>query len=158
MSLIRVAIDRLLKTDPAAWLGHKLTETLDPIPETVGEAMDMVKAKAKMAIDSATEQLQAKLATLQKENTEWQEQIAHHCIEIAELNEQLTAEKEKNRWIPVGERLPVKPKETEQIECVDKHKRVWARSLFPNLFDKVDLVKDGVTHWRPITLPEGATE
>lgn len=33
-------------------------------------------------------QLQAELATANKENTEWQEQIAGHCIEIAELRSQ----------------------------------------------------------------------
>ena len=59
MSLIKMAIGRLLETDPAEWLGYQLTEPQDPMPETVGEAMDMVKAKAKMAIDSATRQSHA---------------------------------------------------------------------------------------------------
>ncbi len=62
MGLLKVAIDRLLTTDPAGWLGHKLTEPQDPMPETIGEAMDMIRTNAKMAIDSATEQLQAELA------------------------------------------------------------------------------------------------
>ena len=56
MGLIDIAIDRLLETDPAAWLGYKLTEPQDL--RTVGEAMDMIKTKAKMAIDSATRQTQ----------------------------------------------------------------------------------------------------
>ena len=47
-----------LKTDPAGWLGYQLTEPQDPMPETIGKAMDMIKIKAKMAIDSATKQLQ----------------------------------------------------------------------------------------------------
>lgn len=96
-------------------------------------------------------------------NAELQKQVVHPagCIDcgktvtIDSLKEQLTAEQEKNRWIPVGGRLPEKPKKTEQIECIDKHERAWVISLFPSLFHKVDLVKDGVTHWRYVHIPEG---
>ncbi len=129
MGLLKVAIDRLLTTDPAGWLGHKLTEPQDPMPETIGEAMDMVRTNAKMAIDSATEQLQAKLAThrwipveerLPKpdENTHPQQSVKVKLAKIIEVD----------AW----------------YEDCDKH---WHDARTG------EVIKG--THWRPTTVPEG---
>jgi len=49
------------------------------------------------SLEGRRDELRERLAASQKENTEWQEQIADHCIEIAELKSQLATEQEKNR-------------------------------------------------------------
>ena len=54
--LMNVAVDLMLDKDPAEWLAYQMTLEQDPLPETVGEAMEMVKKKARQAIESATKQ------------------------------------------------------------------------------------------------------
>ena len=122
MGLLKVAIDRLLTTDPAGWLGHKLTEPQDPMPETIGEAMDMVRTNAKMAIDSATEQLQAEL--------------------------------DKHRWIPVAERLPEKHDMYDVSDGRRKWEHLWIK-MFKGWRKDGMLHYESITHWKPIILPEG---
>lgn len=53
--LMNVAIDGLLKRDPIEWLLWQLTLTQKPMPKTVKEAQDMVRAKVKTAMDAYVE-------------------------------------------------------------------------------------------------------
>ena len=77
--------------------------------------------------------------------------VTETCMaEIDNLQEQLANEKEKNRWIPVGERLPEGP-------------GVWLvlHNGTPESYRQNDNsvlwrgFAETYTHWRPITLPKG---
>ncbi len=136
MGLLKVAIDRLLTTDPAGWLGHKLTEPQDPMPETIGEAMDMVRTNAKMAIDSATEQLQAKLAK-------------HRWIPVEERLPKLVDGGCQSEWV-------------DATNGIKKHEGYYydytGRQPMSGAATGKGWCCHGigkVTHWKPIILPEG---
>ena len=74
--------------------------------------------------------------------------------------EQLQAELDKHRWIPVRERLP---EEHEDIVVCYKHH--FNQQSFPNMPDALRIIdtsyykdrfelEEEVTHWKPIILPE----
>ena len=101
--------------------------------------------------------LTAQLTSAKAENTEWQEQIAGHCIEIAELKEQLSALQADTRWIPVGEGLPEK---SMNVLVLSKNGHIYVAcfnpsgNTFKSLYRNTKYYK--TTHWRPIDLPKGA--
>ncbi len=78
------------------------------------------------------------------------ENIALRGAESAALQE-LAAEKEKNRWIPVGEGPPEKVDWKRVVEAVEDCAKVPVFVTMEQIF--MDEGSD-FTHWRPIILPK----
>ena len=79
-----------------------------------------------------------------------------------QLQSQLAAEQEKNRWIPVAERLPeeegyyLTKYKGDKRQCLDE--KTWIRAypfygMFKDNWIYKKPTKYSVTHWRPIDLP-----
>lgn len=86
---------------------------------------------------------------------------------VEELQAQLTAEKEKNRWIPVGKRLPKKTGEYFVLPRIKHCPSLWFQDGGWFWYDHTDdCISDTIrhrpipviTHWRLITLPEKEKE
>ncbi len=84
---------------------------------------------------------------------------------IGEKLEQLQAELDKHRWIPVSERLPKKsktghPQQTEYVYLYTGKKSMI--EAFYDYYYKEWYNSDGTsvqgTHWKPIILPKGEQE
>ena len=77
--------------------------------------------------------------------------------ENKELKEQLTAEQEKNRWIPVGQEPPSAV--NGWINLLD-YKEWDIITLYWRGTDEDSDVffNNGYTHWRPITLPQALSQ
>lgn len=73
MGLIEMEIEKLLETNPAEWLAYKMV--LPQMPETGGDAMEIVKKYTGMAIESATKSLKAENKRLKAKNKELQQGI-----------------------------------------------------------------------------------
>ncbi len=85
--------------------------------------------KTRAQLKNTNNRIESQLAALQKENTEWQEQIAGHCIEIAELNEQLAAEKEKNKRLREFARPVIRQYCWNMLELDGGDIQEWAEKL-----------------------------
>ena len=96
MGLIEMEIEKLLETNPTEWLAYKMV--LPNIPETGGDAMDIVKKYTGMAIESATKSLETEL----KKKDELL--FAYESVK-APVNP-LLAENKRLREMVVEERLP----------------------------------------------------
>ncbi len=74
------------------------------------------------------------------------------------LARRLDAEQEKNRWIPVGERLPeekVPNGLSRRVWCYNsKLQETWEGRYIPKI-NKWTRTFPYPTHWRPIDPPEG---
>jgi len=80
-----------------------------------------------------------------------------------DLVAKLAAEQEKNRWIPVAERLPeedgyyLTKYKGDKRQCLDE--KTWIRAypfygMFKDNWIYKKPTKYSVTHWRPIDLPD----
>ncbi len=108
----------------------------------------------------AVEQLKSQLAA---------EKDAYHrtCERELDYATQLAKAKEKNRWIPVGERLPENPEhgfiEIEMLQdgitphggYLEGFYKNGASAGRPCFRDSNGCTVNNVTHWRPTTLPKG---
>ena len=64
--LQNAAVNLMLNNDPAEWLAYQMTLEQDPLPETTGEAMELVKAKCRQAIEAATKKQAEKIQGLER--------------------------------------------------------------------------------------------
>ena len=106
------------------------------------------------------EQLQSELEQKDRNIKNANDEANELSMECADLESQLTALREANRWIPVSERLP----ESESIdsEC-SEYFLVWIEGYGDSKAMFLDRewwtsytakISKPVTHWKPITKPE----
>ncbi len=102
-------------------------------------------------------QLQSQLAAAKKREANTLQHLLDCSHENERVRQQLAAEQEKNRWIPVGERLPEKTEKDlrPQMLVFDGESiniALWRHYTFGWGFETDE---GEPTHWRPIDLPKG---